>query len=98
MQAPRSEGIELGPCRGSEDGNATCGHFEVPLDWADHTNRKARLAVIKYAAKNQPRKGTLFTNPGMLFFHASQRSHLTAVQVVLARLYCRYLLIWTVHQ
>ncbi|KAF9516143.1 hypothetical protein BS47DRAFT_1292897 [Hydnum rufescens UP504] len=41
-----------------------CGEFDVPLDYTDVTRGKATLALIKYPSTVQPRKGTIFLNPG----------------------------------
>jgi hypothetical protein len=38
--------------------------------------------VAKYAAVKQPRKGTLFTNPGMLLSNSDWFLQLTPMQVV----------------
>ena len=69
-------------CPHSSDGNIQCGFFEVPLDWANESSGKARLAVAKYGATNSPRKGVLLSNPGpppsvifqrAIFTHSSHR-------------------------
>jgi hypothetical protein len=59
---PISEGISWEPCY--EDAQTECGRFEVPLDYQDTKAGKASLAVVRYAAINQPKLGTLFLNPG----------------------------------
>ncbi|CAE7071985.1 unnamed protein product, partial [Rhizoctonia solani] len=41
-----------------------CTRFEVPLDWHNEAAGKASLAVIRYPATKQPKRGTLFMNPG----------------------------------
>ena len=64
LQEPRADGISWGACPGSSDDNIACGYYEVPLDWANPSSGKARLAVAKYGATNTPRKGVLLSNPG----------------------------------
>ncbi|QRV81574.1 tRNA-dihydrouridine synthase 4 [Ceratobasidium sp. AG-Ba] len=61
--APRAEVISWKPC---ENTNRTilCGRFEVPLDYHNPAAGKASLAVARYPATKQPKKGTLFLNPG----------------------------------
>ena len=63
-QDPRADAISWGPCSNSSEVNFECGYFEVPLDWANESAGKARLAVVKYGATNSPRKGALLFNPG----------------------------------
>ncbi|KAK7690371.1 hypothetical protein QCA50_007028 [Cerrena zonata] len=66
LQEPLKEGIEWRDCNIVGPLNASCGHFEVPLDWNDPSAGKGRLAVIKYHATRPAaeRKGVLFTHPG----------------------------------
>ncbi|TRM60751.1 TAP-like protein-domain-containing protein [Schizophyllum amplum] len=41
-----------------------CGYYNVPLDWADESAGTARLALAKYPAADENKKGTIFLNPG----------------------------------
>ncbi|QRV81714.1 Abhydrolase domain-containing protein [Ceratobasidium sp. AG-Ba] len=61
--APRATNITWEACEGAS--NVTeCGRFEVPLDYHNATAGKASLAVARYPATKQPKRGTLFLNPG----------------------------------
>ncbi|QRV77216.1 Abhydrolase domain-containing protein [Ceratobasidium sp. AG-Ba] len=62
--APRNSAIQWQPCENDSTNATECGHFEVPLDYADQSAGKGSLAVARYPATKQPRLGTLFLNPG----------------------------------
>ncbi|QRV77192.1 alpha/beta hydrolase family protein [Ceratobasidium sp. AG-Ba] len=62
--APRNSAIQWQPCENDSTNATECGHFEVPLDYADQSAGKGSLAVAQYPATKQPRLGTLFLNPG----------------------------------
>lgn len=62
--APRAEGFNWGDCGSEASSLHECSWFEVPLDWADQSVGKAKLAVARYKATKQPKLGTLFINPG----------------------------------
>jgi len=63
-------GLTWGSCTNfgmaEPDPNLSCGYYEVPMDYFDSTAGKARLALVKYQATVPNKKGTLFTNPGMI--------------------------------
>lgn len=63
-QEPRADGVSWSPCPGSSNDAIQCGYLEAPLDWANESAGKARLALAKYGATNSPRKGVLLSNPG----------------------------------
>ena len=46
------------------DPNIRCGYHRVPMDYHDYTVGHAHLAVIKYSATAEEKKGVLFANPG----------------------------------
>lgn len=46
------------------DPNLKCGYHKVPMDYHDNAAGHARLAVIKYSATADEKKGVLFANPG----------------------------------
>ncbi|KAG9107874.1 hypothetical protein FRC07_008567 [Ceratobasidium sp. 392] len=60
--AERSQAIDFRRC--GDENAFECGRFEVPLDYQNSTAGKASLAVVRLAATQQPRLGTLFVNPG----------------------------------
>ncbi|CAE6462663.1 unnamed protein product [Rhizoctonia solani] len=62
--APRSNELKWTSCPSMPTSGRECARFEVPLDWRNATVGKASLALARYKAINQPKLGTLFTNPG----------------------------------
>ncbi|QRV97907.1 Abhydrolase domain-containing protein [Ceratobasidium sp. AG-Ba] len=60
--APLNRGIEWHDC--SPELVGECGRFEVPMDYKNPAAGKASLAVSRLRAEKEPKKGTLFTNPG----------------------------------
>ncbi|KAG8721277.1 hypothetical protein FRC09_008155 [Ceratobasidium sp. 395] len=58
---PPRRGIDWRTCRPGH--KASCGMFEVPLDYANPTAGRVLLVVARYQAKHSKR-GTLFLNPG----------------------------------
>lgn len=63
-------GIDWFPCSGldakyshGDELNISCGYYDVPLDWADHSVGAASLAVVIYPATKK-RRGTMYINAG----------------------------------
>ncbi|KAF8582474.1 alpha/beta-hydrolase [Ramaria rubella] len=59
---PTCSSILWTPC--PEDAQFDCGSVQVPLDYAHPEVGNATLAVARLKSNNQPRLGTIFTNPG----------------------------------
>ncbi|KAI0769285.1 alpha/beta-hydrolase [Trametes elegans] len=57
--------LQWGPCDPTivEDSTITCGFFEIPLDYHDHSAGVGRIAVAKLNATGD-RLGSIFFNPG----------------------------------
>ena len=61
-QEKRQTSLNWIPC--FDNPQISCAVYDAPLDYANESAGKARLAVIKYAATSTNRIGTVFVNPG----------------------------------
>ncbi|KAF8333063.1 Alpha/Beta hydrolase protein [Cantharellus anzutake] len=59
--APLNKTVSWSPCPNQE--GFDCGTFDVPLDYANLTLGKARIALIRLNATER-RRGSIFVNPG----------------------------------